>query len=131
VLIFRSLWVLTVGFRLQQYAQMEALEDLAETEPERVQIIKKAAVTKLIKEGDSVVGVEYTHDGETHKAYGPVVIATGKFRQRTLQERRSPRPLRWIRCRFFQGRTFAKVPTRPHAPPSVIFAHSPPLTTLY
>lgn len=28
------------------YAQMEKLEDLAETEPERVQIIRKARVSK-------------------------------------------------------------------------------------
>lgn len=62
-----------------QYAQMEALEDLAEASPDRVQILKKAAVTKLIKEGDKVVGVEYTHGGENKKAYGPVVIATGKL----------------------------------------------------
>lgn len=58
---------------------MEALEDLAEKEPERIQIIKKAAATKLIKENGAVVGVEYTHGGETKKAYGPVVLATGEF----------------------------------------------------
>lgn len=58
---------------------MEALEDLAEKEPQRVQIIKKAAATKLIKDGDAVIGVEYTHDGKTFKEYGPVVLATGAF----------------------------------------------------
>ncbi|ORY86711.1 FAD binding domain-domain-containing protein [Leucosporidium creatinivorum] len=61
------------------YAQMEALEEIAEKQPERVQILKKAAATKLIKEGDTVVGVEYTHDGGSHKAYGPVVLATGGY----------------------------------------------------
>lgn len=58
---------------------MEALEDLAEKQPERVQIIKKAAVTKLIKEGDAVIGVEYTFGGKTFKEYGPVVLATGQY----------------------------------------------------
>jgi succinate dehydrogenase/fumarate reductase flavoprotein subunit len=58
---------------------MEALEEIAEKQPERVQILKKAAATKLIKEGDTVVGVEYTHDGGSHKAYGPVVLATGGY----------------------------------------------------
>ncbi|TDL22789.1 fumarate reductase [Rickenella mellea] len=61
------------------YAQMERLEDLAVSTPDRVQILKKARVTKLIKEGDAVVGVEYTHNGGTHSAYGPVILATGGY----------------------------------------------------
>lgn len=64
---------------LIQYAQMEALEELAEKEPARVQIIKKAAVTSLIKDGDKVIGVNYTYDGQELKEYGPVVLATGTF----------------------------------------------------
>ncbi|KAM0790948.1 hypothetical protein ACM66B_004253 [Microbotryomycetes sp. NB124-2] len=61
------------------YAQMEALEDLAEADASRVQILKKARATKLIKENGAVVGVEYEHDGQTKKAYGPVVLATGGY----------------------------------------------------
>ena len=61
------------------YAQMERLEDLFQSNPERVQIKKKARVTKLIKEGEAVVGVEYSHDGQIHTAHGPVVIATGGY----------------------------------------------------
>lgn len=64
------------------YAEMEALEDLAEAEPERVKIIKKATVTKLIRDGGDngpVTGVEYTFDGQTQKAYGPVILATGGY----------------------------------------------------
>jgi hypothetical protein len=40
------------------------LEDLAESTPDRVKILKKARVTKCIKEGDKVVGVEYEKDGK-------------------------------------------------------------------
>lgn len=62
-----------------QYAQMEALEDLAASDSSRVQILKKARATKLIKEDGNVVGVEYEHDGQSKKAYGPVILATGQF----------------------------------------------------
>ena len=58
---------------------MERLEDLSVSNPERVKIIKKARVAKLIKEGDSVVGVEYVHNGKTESAYGPVILATGGY----------------------------------------------------
>lgn len=63
------------------YAQMEALEDLAEAEPDRVQIIKKATVTKLIRDGENgpVTGVEFERDGQTLKEYGPVILATGGY----------------------------------------------------
>ncbi|KIK68935.1 hypothetical protein GYMLUDRAFT_34953 [Collybiopsis luxurians FD-317 M1] len=61
------------------YAQMERLEDLAVSTPDRVKILKKARVTKLVKEGDHVVGVEYQHNGKTETAYGPVVLATGGY----------------------------------------------------
>ncbi|KZT08433.1 fumarate reductase [Laetiporus sulphureus 93-53] len=61
------------------YAQMERLEDLAQSIPERVQIKKKSRVTKLIKDGESVIGVEYTHNGKTETAYGPVILATGGY----------------------------------------------------
>lgn len=61
------------------YAQMERLEDLAVSAPERVQIKKKARVAKLIKDGETVVGVEYEHDGQMQTAYGPVILATGGY----------------------------------------------------
>jgi alkyl hydroperoxide reductase subunit AhpF len=40
------------------------LEDLAESTPDRVRILKKAKVTKLVKDGEKVVGVEYQKDGK-------------------------------------------------------------------
>ncbi|VDC03866.1 unnamed protein product [Peniophora sp. CBMAI 1063] len=62
------------------YAQLERLEDLSESIPDRVKILKKANVTKLIKdESGSVVGVEYQLKGKTEKAYGPVILATGGY----------------------------------------------------
>jgi succinate dehydrogenase/fumarate reductase flavoprotein subunit len=61
------------------YAQMERLEDLAQSIPDRVQIKKKAAVTSLIQENGSVIGVEYTFNGQTHTAHGPVILATGGY----------------------------------------------------
>ncbi|RIB10562.1 FAD binding domain-containing protein [Gigaspora rosea] len=47
--------------------------------PDRSRIIKKARVTKLIKEGDAVIGVEYVKNGQTCKEYGPVILATGGY----------------------------------------------------
>jgi len=61
------------------YAQLERLEDLSVSDPERVKIIKKARVTKLIKESGAVVGVEYEFKGKSEKAYGPVILATGGY----------------------------------------------------
>ncbi|TFK53907.1 Flavocytochrome c [Heliocybe sulcata] len=62
------------------YAQMERLEDLAVSLPSRVQIKKKARVTKLVKdESGAVVGAEYEHQGKTQTAYGPVILATGGY----------------------------------------------------
>jgi succinate dehydrogenase/fumarate reductase flavoprotein subunit len=58
---------------------MERLEDLAVSNPERVIIKKKARVTKLVKDGTTVVGVEYTAGGKTETAYGPVILATGGY----------------------------------------------------
>ncbi|KAF8070366.1 fumarate reductase [Lyophyllum atratum] len=59
------------------YAQMERLEDLAVSDPARVKVIKKARVTKLVKdESGAVIGAEYTHSGKTDTAYGPVILAT-------------------------------------------------------
>ena len=62
------------------YAQMERLEDLAVSDPDRVKILKKSRATKLIKdESGAVVGVEYTRNGKTESAYGPVILATGGY----------------------------------------------------
>ncbi|KAG0702971.1 Flavocytochrome c [Suillus ampliporus] len=62
------------------YAQMERLEDLSVSQPERVKIYKKARVTKLVKdESGAVAGVEYVRNGKTEIAYGPVVLATGGY----------------------------------------------------
>ncbi|KAI9680161.1 MAG: hypothetical protein M1829_001398 [Trizodia sp. TS-e1964] len=61
------------------YALMQRLEELSETEPERVQIIKKARVTGLNKEGNKITGLSYEFNGETFTADGPVVLATGGY----------------------------------------------------
>jgi len=61
------------------YALMQRLEELAETEPERVKIIKKARVVDLIKEGNTITGAKYEKDGEIHSVEGPVVLATGGY----------------------------------------------------
>ncbi len=61
------------------YALMQRLEELAESEPDRVQIIKKARVTSLNKEGNNVTGVSYEHNGESSSIDGPVILATGGY----------------------------------------------------
>jgi flavocytochrome c len=61
------------------YALMQRLEELAEKEPERVQIIKKARVTGVNKDGNKVTGVTYEFGGESSSVDGPVVLATGGY----------------------------------------------------
>ncbi|CZS99096.1 related to fumarate reductase [Rhynchosporium agropyri] len=61
------------------YALMQRLEELAENEPERVQIIKKARMTGINKEGNKVVGVHYEFGGEMQSVEGPVILATGGY----------------------------------------------------
>lgn len=61
------------------YALMERLEEIAEKQPNRARIMKKARVTKLIKEGEQVIGVEFEKDGQTFTEYGPVILATGGY----------------------------------------------------
>ncbi|GET01408.1 fumarate reductase [Rhizophagus clarus] len=61
------------------YALMERLEEIAEKQPNRARIIKKARATNLIKEGEEIIGVEYEKDGQTLKEYGPVILATGGY----------------------------------------------------
>lgn len=44
----------------------------------RCTIVNKATVTKLLKDNNKVVGVEWTDKGgKTHVDHGPVVICTG------------------------------------------------------
>ncbi|KAI9636392.1 FAD binding domain-containing protein [Dioszegia hungarica] len=61
------------------YALMEKLEDLAENKPDRVKILKKAKVSKLIQEGNNVLGVEYEKDGKKFTEHGTVILATGGY----------------------------------------------------
>ncbi|KAF2468212.1 fumarate reductase-like protein [Lindgomyces ingoldianus] len=61
------------------YALMQRFEELAEAEPERVQLIKKAKVTKINKEGNVATGVTYLFNGEETTVDGPVVLATGGY----------------------------------------------------
>ncbi|KAM0455364.1 hypothetical protein ACHAPV_000662 [Trichoderma viride] len=61
------------------YALMQRIEELAEAEPHRVEIIKKARVTSLNKDGNHVTGVTYELNGETASLDGPVILATGGY----------------------------------------------------
>ncbi|KAK5134390.1 hypothetical protein LTR08_006570 [Meristemomyces frigidus] len=61
------------------YALMQRFEELAESEPERVQLIKKAKVEKINKEGNKVTGVTYSFGGEETVVEGPVILATGGY----------------------------------------------------
>ncbi|KAK5992467.1 Fumarate reductase [Cladobotryum mycophilum] len=61
------------------YALMQRIEELAESEPHRVQIIKKARVTSLNKDGNKVTGVTYELNGESQVVDGPVILATGGY----------------------------------------------------
>lgn len=61
------------------YALMQRLEELVESDPDRISIIKKARVTKINKEGNKATGVTYEFNGESHTVDGPVVLATGGY----------------------------------------------------
>ncbi|ODQ79414.1 hypothetical protein BABINDRAFT_171643 [Babjeviella inositovora NRRL Y-12698] len=61
------------------YALMEKLEQLAEDEPERVALIKKAEATNLLKQGAKTTGVKYVQDKKTQLLSGPVIMATGGY----------------------------------------------------
>ncbi|KAI4142441.1 MAG: hypothetical protein L6R39_004935 [Caloplaca ligustica] len=61
------------------YALMQRLEELVETDPDRVQIIKKAKVTAVNKEANKVTGVTYEYNGEKCSVDGVVVLATGGY----------------------------------------------------
>lgn len=61
------------------YALMQRYEELAEKEPQRIQLVKKAKVTKVNTEGNHITGVTYELNGKEHVANGPVVLATGGY----------------------------------------------------
>ncbi|KAK5087907.1 Osmotic growth protein [Lithohypha guttulata] len=61
------------------YALMQRLEQLVESDPERIQVIKKAKVLSLNKDGNKVTGVTYDFGGEKHSIDGVVVLATGGY----------------------------------------------------
>jgi flavocytochrome c len=61
------------------YALMQRLEELVESDPERVQVIKKAKVVSINKEGNTVTGLKYEFGGETHSVDGVVILATGGY----------------------------------------------------
>lgn len=61
------------------YALMQRLEELVEQDPDRIQVIKKAKVVSLNKDGNKVTGVTYEFGGETHSVDGVVVLATGGY----------------------------------------------------
>lgn len=55
------------------------MEELVENDPERMQMIKKARVTSVNKEGNKVTGVTYEFNGEEVSVDGVVVVATGGY----------------------------------------------------
>lgn len=61
------------------YALMQRLEELVESDPDRVQVIKKAKVTKINKDGNKITGLTYEFGGESHTVDGVVVLATGGY----------------------------------------------------
>ena len=61
------------------YALMQRFEELAEKEPERVSLVKKAKVNKINKDGNKVTGVTYEFNGESTTLDGPVILATGGY----------------------------------------------------
>ncbi|KNG46531.1 fumarate reductase [Stemphylium lycopersici] len=61
------------------YALMQRFEELAEQEPERVQLVKKAKVLKVNTEGNRATGVTYSFNGEETTLDGPVILATGGY----------------------------------------------------
>jgi flavocytochrome c len=61
------------------YALMQRFEELAEKEPERVSLIKKAKVNKINVDGNNVTGVTYDFQGQETSLDGPVILATGGY----------------------------------------------------
>lgn len=61
------------------YALMQKLEEINAKEPHRAQIIKKARVVSINRNGNDVTGVTYEQDGQTKTIDGVVVLATGGY----------------------------------------------------
>mmetsp|Transcript_4836 Transcript_4836/g.13537 ORF Transcript_4836/g.13537 Transcript_4836/m.13537 type:complete len:610 (+) Transcript_4836:55-1884(+) len=61
------------------YALMEKYEELCKAHPDRCRLLNRACVTDLIVENNEVVGVHYSHNGQTKTERGAVVIASGGF----------------------------------------------------
>ena len=61
------------------YALMQRLEELIENDPDRVEVIKKAKVVSLNKDGNKITGVTYEFGGEKHSVDGVVILATGGY----------------------------------------------------
>ncbi|CAK7900587.1 fumarate reductase 1 [[Candida] anglica] len=64
------------------YALLEKLENLADSEPTRVAILKKCQVIDLVKNGDfDIIGLKYKNLVDKTKAElsGPVIMATGGY----------------------------------------------------
>ena len=61
------------------YALMQRFEELAEKDPDRVTLIKKAKVNKVNMDGNRCTGVTYSFNGEDVFVDGPVILATGGY----------------------------------------------------
>eukprot|EP01080_Neovahlkampfia_damariscottae_P007556 gene7556-11879_t len=61
------------------YALLEKYEEIAEKSDKCVLLNKAKAEKLLTNNNGDVIGVEYTKDGKTFTAYGPVVLATGGY----------------------------------------------------
>lgn len=61
------------------YALMQRFEELAEKEPDRMTLIKKAKVTGITKDGNTITGCTYLFNGEECHVEGPVILATGGY----------------------------------------------------
>lgn len=61
------------------HTRTEKLEELAENDPTRVKIIKKAEVKELIYENGQVNGVVYELDGKSTRLPGAVILASGGY----------------------------------------------------
>lgn len=61
------------------YALMEKFDDITKKTPEIAQVVNLARVTKLLRDGETVIGVEFEKNGQTYQEHGPVVISTGGF----------------------------------------------------
>lgn len=61
------------------YALMQRLEEISLKEPHRVQIVKRARVTSINRDGNFISGVTFESNGESQTADGVVVLATGGY----------------------------------------------------